>query len=206
MCHARIEFMRQGHAERLCPMIDEVMAEAQIDLRALDTIAVTVGPGTFTGVRLGLATARGFALATGAKLLSATSLSLLAATARARLPDIGDRPIVACIPGRQGEVMLEIIRFEGIEMGNARLLTLADAIALIAAEAPDALLIGPAAKTVAEAAAASNVGLDYSPTELEPEARYLADLPLVENSPTLPLYLRPPDAKPPSDAPLLRAS
>ena len=54
---------RSGHAERLLPMIGEVMAEAGMAFSAIDRIAVTVGPGSFTGVRVGVSAARGLALA-----------------------------------------------------------------------------------------------------------------------------------------------
>ena len=58
--------MARGHAEALMPMVAEVMTEAGLDFAALDLIAATLGPGSFTGVRIAIAAARGFALATGA--------------------------------------------------------------------------------------------------------------------------------------------
>ena len=59
------EARERGHAERLMPMIAEVMEDAGLAFSDLDRIAVTVGPGTFTGVRVGVAAARGLALASG---------------------------------------------------------------------------------------------------------------------------------------------
>ncbi|MDX1711849.1 MAG: tRNA (adenosine(37)-N6)-threonylcarbamoyltransferase complex dimerization subunit type 1 TsaB, partial [Rhodovibrionaceae bacterium] len=62
---ARFESMRRGHSERLVPMIGEVMAEAGLAYADLDAVGVTRGPGAFTGVRIGLATARAIGLAAG---------------------------------------------------------------------------------------------------------------------------------------------
>ncbi len=74
----RFERLERGHAEAIVPMIQQVMAEAGAEYGELDRIAVTVGPGTFTGVRIGVATARGLALATGAPLLGVTSHAVMA--------------------------------------------------------------------------------------------------------------------------------
>src|SRR6202049_1267733 len=72
------EARERGHAERLMPMMAEVMDEAELAFSDLDRIAVTVGPGTFTGVRVGVAAARGLALASGAALVGATTLAVMA--------------------------------------------------------------------------------------------------------------------------------
>ncbi len=79
----RHEPMARGHAERLVPMIQEVMAEAGAGYAALSAIAVTCGPGGFTGLRIGLATARGLALASGRPLLGYSNFEVLAAAAPA---------------------------------------------------------------------------------------------------------------------------
>ena len=68
---SRMERFETGHAERLIPMIGEAMEEARVAFGELDRIAVTVGPGTFTGTRIGIAAARSFALTMrGALILS----------------------------------------------------------------------------------------------------------------------------------------
>ena len=84
MAAARFEPMARGQPERLVPMIEEVMAEAGLAYDALDAIAVTRGPGGFTGVRIGLATARGLALASGRPVIGLTSFEAVAAAARSR--------------------------------------------------------------------------------------------------------------------------
>lgn len=75
----RLALMDRGHSERLVPMVAEVMAEAKIGFAALDAVAVTQGPGGFTGVRIGLATARGLALAAGKPLLGVSNFAAVAA-------------------------------------------------------------------------------------------------------------------------------
>lgn len=75
----RFEVMRRGQAERLVPMILEVMGEAECNFAQLDALAVTTGPGAFTGVRIGLAAARGLALATGLPQIGVTCFEAVAA-------------------------------------------------------------------------------------------------------------------------------
>src|SRR3954454_16477819 len=71
--------MRHGHAEVLLPMVDAVVARAGLMPGTLDSVAVSVGPGGFTGIRVGLAAARGIALASGARLVGVTCFAAVAA-------------------------------------------------------------------------------------------------------------------------------
>ncbi len=80
---SRFELLRRGHAERLVPMIEAVMAEGAMAYADLDCLAVTLGPGGFTGVRIGLATARGLALACGRPLVGVSNFQVLATAAKA---------------------------------------------------------------------------------------------------------------------------
>ena len=73
--------MRRGHAENLLPMIERVRNQADISYDQLDLIAVTTGPGTFTGVRVGLAAARALSLALDVSLLGVSTLEVLARAA-----------------------------------------------------------------------------------------------------------------------------
>ncbi|MBT6117911.1 MAG: tRNA (adenosine(37)-N6)-threonylcarbamoyltransferase complex dimerization subunit type 1 TsaB, partial [Rhodospirillaceae bacterium] len=77
----RFRDMDRGQAEALVPMARDVVAEAGLEFTALDRVGVTVGPGAFTGLRIGLAAARGIALASGAELIGVTSLAAVAAAA-----------------------------------------------------------------------------------------------------------------------------
>lgn len=201
---AHAEPMRQGHAERLMPMIAAVLAEAGAAPAQISDVAVTVGPGTFTGIRIGIAAARGLSLATGARVRAATSLALLAATARARLPaETRSRPLAVCLDARKGEVLLEIVpeRAAG-GLDGVRLLDPVAAATAVREAAPDALLIGSGAALVA---AAAGDRLEAVLVDLLPEARHLGAVPLTPVARPTPLYARPPDARPPSDAAVARA-
>src|SRR5262249_39328456 len=73
------KIMTRGHAEALMPLIARVMDRAGVDFRELDRVAVTTGPGSFTGLRVGIAAARGIALATGKPAVGLTTLAAFAA-------------------------------------------------------------------------------------------------------------------------------
>lgn len=99
--------MAQGQAEALIPLIDEVMAEASLDYDQLDRIAVTIGPGSFTGVRVGLATARALGLAADTPVVGVSSLDVLADavpnTERAHA-----RAILSAIDTKRGELYVQL--------------------------------------------------------------------------------------------------
>src|SRR5690606_29027629 len=97
--------MARGHAEASMPLLDGVMREAGLDFFALDRIAVTVGPGSFTGLRVGIAAARGIALAARKEIVGITTLAALAAPCLAADPDT---PVAAAIDGRHRHVYFEL--------------------------------------------------------------------------------------------------
>ena len=92
-----------GHATRLLAMVDELLATAGIDIDGVGRIAVGSGPGTFTGLRVGIATARGLAQSLGIELAAVSSLLALAHGTLAAAGDTG-RPVIAAIDARRGEV------------------------------------------------------------------------------------------------------
>lgn len=94
---------RPGHATRLLGMAGELLAQAGLGFGAVQCVAVGVGPGTFTGLRVGVASARGLAQSLGVELRAVSSLRALAAEALRAIPGPGSRPI-ATIDARRGEV------------------------------------------------------------------------------------------------------
>jgi tRNA threonylcarbamoyladenosine biosynthesis protein TsaB len=90
---------RPGHATRLLGLVDEVLEAAGVRLEDVGRIAVGTGPGSFTGLRIGIATARGLAQGTGAELVGVSTLRALALNAEG-----SDRPVAAVIDARRGEV------------------------------------------------------------------------------------------------------
>lgn len=201
----RFEARAGGHAERLMPMVAEVMEEAGLAFAGLDRIAVTIGPGTFTGVRAGVAAARGLALASGLPVVAATSLAVMAFGAREHIEGRRWDLLAVAVDARRGMVYLEL--FDQAQPGATRgplLLTYAEAGALIGMRR--AVLVGSGARAVAEAIAEAGGQAEACLTDLEPHARWLALL--SENlgpvHPVRPLYLRAPDTKPQADQALTR--
>ena len=143
----RSELLARGHAERLMPMIREVLAEAGREVTALDLIAVTVGPGAFTGIRIGLAAARGLALASAVPLIGITSLA--AAAEAVSEEERAGRPLLVAIDSRRGDFFVQLFAAAG------------DATSQPAAVSPDDLprLLPPGDVIVAGDAAAAAASL-----------------------------------------------
>lgn len=186
----RRELRLRGHAEALVPMAAAVLEDARIECAALDAVAATRGPGTFTGVRIGLAAACGFSLAAGRPIVGLSSLAVIAAGAEAFA---AGRPIVAVAGGRRGQVFAQ--RFPD---GPPPAAMSAEAAAALAPPEGPVVLAGDAAMRVAalvgaRAAAAPGDGL--------PDAADAARLALgraPRREPPAPLYLRAPDARLPA--------
>ncbi len=195
--HARQEAMARGHAEALMPMVAGVLEEAGLAASELDLIAATVGPGSFTGVRIAIAAARGLALATGAKLYGTDSLSVMAKVALAKRRR-AQRPL-----RRRGRCARRCMLYLGIYDGTGRrregplLIAPDEAVSLLPGELD--LVVGSGASLLAEASELQGRRIEPALPELQPEAAALASIALAagETQQTLrPLYLRPPDARP----------
>jgi len=188
----RSEPMTKGHSERIAGFARDAATEAGVSFAHLDRIGVTVGPGSFTGLRVGLAFAQGLAAALDRPLVGISGLDALAASA-------GEAPeIAALIDARRGQVYARFWR-GGAADGPAEALTLEAAAGRIAALAGEAVLVGSGAALFADVAARRTVMALEGPA---PEA--LARLTAAAD-PALdaarPLYLRAPDATPPTRLP-----
>jgi tRNA threonylcarbamoyladenosine biosynthesis protein TsaB len=198
----RCERLLRGHAERLLPMVAEVMGDAPFGFSSLERIIVTDGPGTFTGQRVGIAAARALALATGARVHVLSSLAVMAYGAADALEDrIDGRVLAVAVDARRGEIYFQA--FVGADLGvlGPPRLTIPFEAAQSLGEA-GAVAVGSGAELLAQSAGGS-IAVEMS--MLEPDVRFIpADAPL--GSPVLPrpLYLRPPDAKPQDGASLAR--
>jgi tRNA threonylcarbamoyladenosine biosynthesis protein TsaB len=182
----RIAPMERGHQEALAPLVAEAMAEAGIGFDRLERVAVTVGPGSFTGLRVGLAFAKGMALALDIPCVGVGTLEALAAG--------GQGFTAAAIDARRDQLYLQC--FDGAEPLSAPdNLPLAEAGARLAElwSGGPARLVGPGAPLLAAVApgAAVEAGAWCDPAAL---ARLAAARPAPAASPR-PLYLRAPDAR-----------
>src|SRR5688572_29158953 len=117
--------MVRGHAEALMPLIARVMDEAGIDFANLDRIAVTTGPGSFTGLRVGISAARGIALAAGKP---AVGLSTLAGYAAPHIAESDESAVVAVVDARHEHVYLQIFGSGGRTVVPPRIAPLREAV------------------------------------------------------------------------------
>ena len=101
ICHARTEIMARGQAEQLVPLMGTIMAQASLTYADLNLIVTTIGPGSFTGVRVGIATARGLALALDLPVQGVCTLDALQATFIARG---GEGAVAAMVDSRRDDV------------------------------------------------------------------------------------------------------
>ena len=106
----RLHLGGRAHAELLVPAIEEVCAASGCTVADVDTIAVDVGPGLFTGLRVGVATAKALAQALGIGVVPLTSLDVLASAAAVRAT--GPSPVVSVVDARRGEVFAAAYRFD----------------------------------------------------------------------------------------------
>jgi tRNA threonylcarbamoyladenosine biosynthesis protein TsaB len=108
---SKSEMLGKGHAERLIPMIDEVLSEAGLALKDMTRIGVTIVPGSFTGIRVGVAAARGFALSLGIPAVGVTTLQVVAEQVLEIDPPA---PVVALIDAGRDEIFAQAFLPEGV--------------------------------------------------------------------------------------------
>ena len=192
--------MMRGHAEALMPMVEAVLTEADLSPRDLDMIASTQGPGSFTGVRIAIAAARGLALTSRAALFGTDSLTVMARRAlREGLAPGG--PFAVAADARRDMVYLGLFAPDGTRLDGPMLCTPTEAVARLPRDL--ALAAGNGAGLLAEAAAGQDRAIDGALPDLQPGAMALAALAAESPDRTeilRPLYLRPPDAKPQNTA------
>jgi len=183
------EPMDRGHAERLAPMVDEAMKKAGMDFSSLDRLAVTTGPGTFTGQRVGLAFMRGLRLALRRPLTGVTTLEAMAAAAMA---ETGKTEAAALHDARREEGYLLLQDGDSVVQPPV-VMPFENAVQAIRTFGICAL-----AGTGAESAAAS-LGDGFALSSIrQPDALWVARLAqkrLPSSEVPGPLYLRAPDAK-----------
>lgn len=195
--------MKRGHAEALMPLIARVMKASGVPFAALDRVAATTGPGSFTGLRVGLSAARGIALAAGKPVVGVTTLTAFAAPI---VSENSEHPVISAVDARHDHVYFQVLGGDGHSLTKPKVAPIAEA--LDAARFGTPHLVGNAADMLAQR------WPEYAPPPFKVDQQAAPDIAWVawlgaavnpENSPARPYYLRAPDAKPPKD-PLSGAS
>lgn len=190
--------MERGHAERLAPMVRDSMITAGIGFAALGRLAVTVGPGTFTGQRVGYAFMRGLRLALNRPLVGVTTLE---AMAQAAMAETGAHSASVWHDARRDEVYIEANGEIAVPVQLARFEDAVQMIRDCAAASRGTLAIAGTAGDAATDALARHGVLVARTRIVAPDAVWVARIALSAPEPEAvprPLYLRPPDARLPS--------
>ena len=194
-----LQAMKRGHAEALMPLIARVIKASGIAFTALDRIAVTTGPGSFTGLRVGLSAARGIALAANKPVVGLTTLAAYAA------PVVGQntgQPTISAIDARHDQVYFQVVGGDGTSLIRPRVAPIDEALAASRFGAPH--LVGNAANILADRwqADAPPFQVDAQPA---PDIGWIAWLGAAiidpDTAPARPFYLRAPDARPAKHSP-----
>ena len=194
--------MERGHAEALMPMIERVMAKVEGGFSSLDRVAVTIGPGSYTGLRVGISAARALALAAG---IPAIGISTLAASAAPFIGREGGRVVAAAVDAKHGQVWFQAMNAQGKQLVSVRQVNHRDAARAIGAGPVS--LVGSAALAVANEAWA--IGLDALVVDdaKAPDVTWVARLGMIadpDSAPPRPLYLKAPETTPQDRARLPR--
>ena len=188
----RSEIIGRGHAEILMGMIEDELRDAALTVADLDRIAVTIGPGSFTGLRVGIAAARGLALVLGKPAVGIGTLAVHAEEARAAN---GSRPVLAVLAAGRGEIYGAVYARDGRETLTAQ----AGSPEIFAAEVTADTLIAGSGADLILAALPMDSKAEVAHRHSAPDITALCRCALAAPAPTAaprPLYLRPPDAKP----------
>ncbi len=184
----------KGHAEALLPMLERVIAKLDGGWSAVDRIGVVVGPGSYTGLRVGIAAARAVALATGRPAIGVTTLAALAA------PLVGvseEVPIAAAIDARHGNLFFQLFSPDGHPLGEPAALSLTEAAQRIGDRPVH--LVGSASPALHSVVSQTGGVARSSLAEAAPDIVCVAKLAAAADpkaSPPDPVYVKPAQARP----------
>jgi tRNA threonylcarbamoyladenosine biosynthesis protein TsaB len=212
--------MERGHAEALMPMVESVMAEGGRTYAELDLVAATVGPGAFTGIRIGLAAARGIALAAGKPCAGVTTLEVLAAGVvcapvvrthalrrDARKPAGAAGAILVAVESRRADLFVQGFDASGAALGEAEALAPEGLPEFVRASGlkPGFVLAGDGAARAQAALTHAGIAAKIGEAAGIPDPVLVAAIAAARHGqasalPPRPLYLRPPDVTFPKES------
>lgn len=184
---AKHEDMTKGQAERLIPLIEEVLSEAAMTWADIDRIGVGTGPGNFTGIRISIAAARGLALSLN---IPAIGISALDAAILGT-----DGPVLACLTAPGGATYIQLHGRGAMLDQPARLIRAEDDLS----DLPPLPCVGSSAETIAVRIGGTAQPIQHAPASAIAHLAGRADT--TDIQPPAPLYMRPADAAPPRDVP-----
>ena len=190
--------MKRGHAEALMPLIARVIKASGVTFVSLDRIAVTTGPGSFTGLRVGLSAARGIGLAANRPVVGLTTLTAYAAPIVAQN---AAQPVISAIDARHDHVYFQVVSGDGSSLVRPRVAPVEEVLDAARFGAPH--LVGNAAQILADrwpTDAAPPFKVDSQPAPDITWVAWLGAAVSPDAAPARPYYLRAPDAKPSQDA------
>ena len=190
------EMIGKGHAERLMATIDEALLQSARQLTDIDRIAVVTGPGSFTGIRVGVAAARGLALSLGIESVGITTLETLAAKHREAA---GGKPLVVAMDAKRGELYVQAFAEDGAKLTEAVAVSPQEARDLAGSLSAEVTGSGRALVLDEQAISSGPDRFDISTVARLGAARAAGA------ARPKPLYLRGPDAKPQTGYALARA-
>jgi tRNA threonylcarbamoyl adenosine modification protein YeaZ len=196
--------MKRGHAEALMPLIARVVMKARVAYLDLDRIAVTTGPGSFTGLRVGISAARGIALAAGKEVVGLTTLSAYVAPLVAEKSPL---PIVVAIDARHDNVYFQAVAGTGATLIRPCAVPIEET--LRAARFGAVRIVGNAARMLADRWPPQMPKPSLVDAQPGPDIGWVAWVGAAADpakSSAKPFYLRPPDAKPSADSPQARST
>lgn len=173
------EEIGKGHAERLMAVIDQALDEAGVDLHAIGKIAVVIGPGSFTGIRVGVAAARGLALSLGLECVGVSTLETLAASHLAAGRSSG--PVLVAMDAKREEVYAQAFAADGSALNEP---------AALSADDVDRLAASLSAELTGSWVSKTGDRFDIGKVAMIGASKHAA------GTRPKPLYLRGPDAKP----------
>ncbi|MEN9709132.1 MAG: hypothetical protein RIQ68_1540 [Pseudomonadota bacterium] len=196
--------MARGHAEALLPLLERLSKAAAIPFSSLGRIAVVVGPGSFTGIRIGIAAGRAIGLAAGVPVVGVSSLAAFAALLIGRE---GAGVIAAAVDAKHGQVYVQGFTAKGQPLAPPRITNVRDAVRTLGAG--PLVFAGSGATMMAIEAWSLGAEAEVAGETITPDIGFVARLGAIADpatAPARPYYLKPPDAKPQANGAIARTA
>ncbi|MDV7338118.1 tRNA (adenosine(37)-N6)-threonylcarbamoyltransferase complex dimerization subunit type 1 TsaB [Terasakiella sp. A23] len=196
--------MTRGHASELLPMVEAVLENASQSVEEMDAIAVTVGPGGFTGLRIALACARGFGVAAKRPVIGVTTLEALAYGEQDR-----DRPLLCALDAKRADLYAQYYNVDGTPLSDPVARMPEDIVMMAPKDAEEILVAGDCFARLKPLFEERGITAFETASRL-PDAQHIARCAASKGIPNDPnarpsaFYIRPPDAELPKNGGRLR--